>query len=46
LRFEGLDGALCGIATVDIWRDKLVTCFPRVLNGGLESDTVFFVKDL
>jgi hypothetical protein len=43
---EGLNGALGGIATMDIWRDKLVTYFPRVLNCGLEFGADFVVKDL
>ncbi len=46
MRFEGLDGMLCSIATVDIWRDKLVMCFPPVLNGGLAFDADFVVEDL
>ncbi len=41
-----MDGTLCSIAMVNIQRDKLVTCFPRVLNGGLEFDADFVVKDL
>ncbi len=43
---NSLDGTLCGIAMVDVWRDKLATCFPRGLNSGLEFDTDFVVKDL
>jgi hypothetical protein len=31
---------------MNIWRDKLVTCFPRVLNGGLEFGTDCFVEVL
>jgi hypothetical protein len=43
---EGLNGTLGGIAMMDIWRDKLVTYFPCVLNGGLEFGTDFVAKDL
>ncbi len=31
---------------VDIQRDKRVTCFPSVLNGSLEFNADFVVKDL
>ena len=43
---EGLNGALGNIATIDVWREKLVTYFPCVFNGGLEFGTDFVVKDL
>jgi hypothetical protein len=33
---EGLDGALSGIAAMDVGRDKLVLHFPIVFNIGLE----------
>ncbi len=43
---EGLNGALGGITTMDDRRDKLVTYFPHVFNGGLEFGTDFVVEDL
>ncbi len=43
---EGLDGLLCSIVTIYIWRDELVSNFPLVHNGGLELGTDFIVKDL
>jgi hypothetical protein len=43
---EGLNGALGGIVTMNIWRDKLVTNFPLVHNVGLEFGADFVVGDL
>jgi hypothetical protein len=43
---EGLNGALGGIVMMDVWRDKLVTYFLRVFNGGLEVGADFVVEDL
>ncbi len=37
---------LGGIATMDVWRDELVTYFPHVFNGGLEFGADFVVEDL
>ncbi len=37
---------LGGIATMNVWRDKLVTYFLHVLNGGLEFGADFVVEDL
>ncbi len=34
-----MNGALGGIAMMDLWRNKLVTYFPHVLNGGLAFGT-------
>ncbi len=31
---------------MDVWRDELVMCFPRVLHGGLKFSTDFIVEDL
>jgi hypothetical protein len=46
VRLEGLNGTLGGIATMRVWRDKLVPNFPLVHNGGLEFGADFVVKDL
>jgi hypothetical protein len=43
---EGLNGTLGGIAMMDLWRDKLVANFPRVLNGGLKFGADFVVENL
>ncbi len=37
---------LGSIATMDVWRVKLVTNFPLAHNGGLEFGADFVVKDL
>jgi hypothetical protein len=41
---EGLNGALGGIAMMDVWRDKLVVYFQRVVNGSLEFGADFIVE--
>ncbi len=41
-----MNGILGGIATLDVWRDKLVKNFPLVHNGGLEFGADFVVEDL
>ncbi len=41
-----MNGALGSIATMYVWRDKLVPNFPLVHNGGLEFGADFVVKDL
>ncbi len=43
---DGLDGALSSIASMDVWRDKMVLYFPGVFNGGLEFGADFVVEDL
>ncbi len=43
---EGLNGTLGGIATIDIQRDKLVTNFPLVHNGGPKFGADLVVEDL
>jgi hypothetical protein len=43
---EGLNDTLGSIATMDIWRDKLVMHFPRILNGGPEFGATSVVEDL
>jgi hypothetical protein len=41
-----LNGFLGGIATIYVWRDKLVPNLPLVHNGDLEFGTDFIVEDL
>ncbi len=43
---EGLDGALGGIAVMNVGSEELVLHFPCVFNGGLEFGADFIVKDL
>ncbi len=43
---EGLNGLLSSVATLYIWRDKLVPNLPLVHNGGLEFSTDLVVEDL
>jgi hypothetical protein len=44
--FEGLNGLLGGIATMYVWRDKLIPDLRLVHYGGLEFGADFIVKDL
>ncbi len=41
-----MNGAISSIATMYIWRDKLVSNFPLVHNYGLEFGADFVVEDL
>ncbi len=41
---EGLDGALGGIAAMDVWRDELVLHFPHVFKSRFEFGAEFVVK--
>ncbi len=41
-----MNGAIGSIATMEVWRDELVTNFPLVHNGGLEFGADFVVEDL
>ncbi len=41
-----MNGALGGFATINVWRDELVTNFPLVHNGDFEFGADFVGEDL